>query len=84
MAKKTKAKATKTTTTKSPSSGGLVGKRFTVLADSHGTAKYQGHVNAEVAPGIFMVEVDDKLHLVPLTSMTSGSLEVGTGSWVFE
>jgi hypothetical protein len=53
------------------------------MADTH-TVKWQGHVNAEVAPGIYLVEVDGKLHLVPLASMTSGSLELGTGSWVFE
>ena len=69
--------------TTSHSSGGLVGKRFAVMADAH-TIKWQGHVNAEVAPGVFLVEVDDKLHLVPLGSMTAGSLELGPGSWVFE
>jgi len=60
-----------------------VGLKFAVMADQH-TVKWQGHVNAEVQPGVFLVEVDDKLHLVPLSSMTAGSLELGPGSWVFE
>jgi hypothetical protein len=53
------------------------------MSDAH-TVKWQGHVNAEIAAGVFLVEVDNKLHLVPLASMTSGSLEIGAGSWVFE
>jgi len=65
-------------------SSGLIGKRFAVLADNHGTVKFQGHINAEVAPGVFLVEVENKLHLVPLASMMAGSLEEGPGSWVFE
>jgi len=79
--KKTKVKASSTTT--SPSNS-LLGRTFKVHADNHGGIKYQGHINAEVAPGIFLVEVDDKLHLVPLTSMVAGSLEAGPGTWEFE
>jgi hypothetical protein len=67
----------------SHSNAALVGKRFTVMADAH-VVKWQGHINAEVQPGVYLVEVDDKLHLVPIASMMAGSLELGPGSWVFE
>ena len=69
-------------------SSGLVGKTFRVYADAN-TVKYQGHVNELVGHSdsqgaIYLVEVDDRLHLVPISSMVAGSLERGPGTWEFE
>ena len=68
---------------KAPSSGGLVGKKFTVWMNAT-TPKHHGTVVAQVGDDKYLVEIDDTKvqHLVLVTTMLA-SVERGSGTWEF-
>jgi len=67
----------------SASSGGLVGRKFTVWLNAT-TPKHHGTVVAQVGDDKYLVEIDDTKvrHLILVTTMLA-SVERGPGTWEF-
>ena len=68
---------------KSSTSSGLVGRKFTVWLNAT-TPKHHGTVVAQIQEGVYLVEIDDTKvqHLVLVTTMLA-SVERGPGTWEF-
>jgi hypothetical protein len=68
---------------KSSTSSGLVGRKFTVWLNAT-TPKHHGTVVAQIQEGVYLVEIDDTKvqHLVSLAAMMT-TVERGPSSWEF-